>query len=272
MVDDNTLRRARKDVEAAKKVWAEIINTRLGGVVEYAYIKGSAVKKWENPIDYVPVISDLDIHIKTRDSKPLFNPDRDGFIKSMETTRIYQERFESLNPGYLHIPRPQVVTMDELNPEWVPHDLSTIEIIHGAVPRGPEHDVDEIRAKDRARLIELEQVLYDIPIRVVDRIGLEYYRIIRQLCWRVSPTPFRLLSQTLDPHHVWNLNRTGAIRELTANDFDDVAQHYHDYFMAGWEAFESGFTDNDAMRKVIMNAYFVFEASLSHAKKQFNIL
>ncbi len=54
---------ARKDVEAAIAVCGELIPERMGDRVSYATLKGSVLKSWDGLVDYVPVISDLDIHI-----------------------------------------------------------------------------------------------------------------------------------------------------------------------------------------------------------------
>ena len=70
---------ARKDVEAAIAVWGELIPERLGERVSYATLKGSVLKSWDGLVDYVPVISDLDIHIGTVNHPPLFPRNREGF-------------------------------------------------------------------------------------------------------------------------------------------------------------------------------------------------
>lgn len=267
MVDEALLNQAKVDVEAALEVWKELIEERLGDVVDFAYVTGSALKKWESPIDYVPLISDVDIHIKTLTNRPLFTPDPDGFTASLELTRLYEERFKERNSGYLHIPRPQIVTSEEHDPDWGPQDLFDVKILYGDVKPGRRRPGEEVRANDLTQLLELGQVLPGLPVRVVDRIGLEYYRIIRELCWRVSPTPVRLLNQMADSEYVWSLNRTRVVEKLDAHGFDNVTQHYKAYYLAGWTCFKTRFQDNDAMRKTIREAYWVLYKSWAHAKK-----
>src|SRR5699024_3931053 len=38
--------------------------------IEGIYLKGSATKPWESPLDYVPELSDVDIHLLLRDGAP----------------------------------------------------------------------------------------------------------------------------------------------------------------------------------------------------------
>lgn len=61
----NRLGEARKDVETAIAVWGELIPKRMGDKISYATLEGSVLKSWDDLVDYVPVISDLDIHIGT---------------------------------------------------------------------------------------------------------------------------------------------------------------------------------------------------------------
>ncbi len=266
MVDEATLNQAKADVDASIEIWRKLIGEKLGDVVDFAYVKGSTLRKWESPLDYVPLISDVDIHVKTMAGRPLFTPDPEGFIAALGLTRLYEEMFKERRPEHLHIPRPQIVTMDELEPGWVPHDPSSIVVLHGEVKPGVRRPDDEVRADDLAQLLELEHLLPALPMRVVNRIGLEYYRIIRQLCWWVSPTPVRLLSQMVDPDHVWGLNRTQVAELLDDYGFDDVSKHYRDYYMAGWDSFETRFQEDEAMRKTIEEAYWVLHKSWVHAQ------
>ncbi len=91
---------ARKDVDAAISVWGELIPERMGERIRYAMLKGSALKEWDSLVDYVPVISDLDIHIGTINDQPIFPLNRDGFLYALESTRLYEERFKELRPGH----------------------------------------------------------------------------------------------------------------------------------------------------------------------------
>jgi len=219
------MREARRDVDAAVAVWRGVIEERLSDTVEYALLKGSATKPWDSPVDYVPVVSDLDIHIGTRGGRPLFPPTRDGYIYSLDTTRIIEERFLELRPDHLHIPRPQVVVMKEEHQDWLAETPDQVKALYGEVPVRPPEPVERLRARDLAELRGLGPLLDRLPEQVIDRLGLEYYRVLRMICYVVSPTPVRVLSQTHpDPKRLWALNRTGVIRELKWYGYGELAE------------------------------------------------
>ncbi|MBD3207084.1 hypothetical protein GF319_12180, partial [Candidatus Bathyarchaeota archaeon] len=229
-MDPENLRNARLDVEAAIEVWTDITSNHLENL-EYAYIKGSATKFWQTPIDYVPILSDIDLHIKTLDDKPLFPSTKEGFLSSLKITALYEKLFKSLRSGYLHIPRPQIVTMENLDPRWIPEDKEKIKVLYGEVKPGESRTCEDIRDEDYQSLKELGPVLASLPMMLIDRIGMDYYRIIRSICWRVSPSPIRLLSQTEDPEYVWGLNRTQVHRELENAGYADTAEYYKEYYL-----------------------------------------
>ena len=262
----NRLVEAKKDVEAAITVWGELIPERMGDRIHYAMLKGSVLKSWESLVDYVPVISDLDIHIGTINDQPIFPQNRNGFLYSLETTKLYEERFNALRPDHIHIPRPQVVKMEPQHEEWLPERTDDVLTLFGEIPFRENESETDCRKRDLAALIELDTRLKRLPERVIDRIGLEYFRIIRELCYLVSPTPVRVLSQFTDSKKTWKLNRTSIIRGLEGEGLTDLATVYKSYSHNGWEAFESGFTDNRTMRALISMAYDVLWRSYKIAK------
>ena len=262
----NRLGEARKDVETAISVWGELIPERMGDRISYATLKGSVLKSWDGPVDYVPVISDLDIHIGTINNQPIFPRDRDGFLYALETTRLFEERFNGLRPDYIHIPRPQIVKMEPQHEEWLPESKDEVLVLFGDVPLKEEESEYDCRKRDLRALMELHIRIKRMPERIIDRIGLEYFRIIRELCYIVSPTPVRVLSQFTDSKKAWKLNRTNIIKGLEGEGLTDLAMVYKSYYLKGWEAFETGFNDNRIMRELIALAYDVLWQSYEIAK------
>ncbi|MFW9769230.1 MAG: hypothetical protein ACFFEM_10450, partial [Candidatus Thorarchaeota archaeon] len=63
------MKKARKDTQCAMEVWSDTLVEVLGSSLESIYSKGSATKPWESHIDYVPTISDVDIHITIKGNK-----------------------------------------------------------------------------------------------------------------------------------------------------------------------------------------------------------
>ena len=262
------MREARRDVDAAIAVWRGVIEDRLSDAVEYAMVKGSAAKPWDSPADYVPLISDLDIHIGTKGARPLFPHTREGFLYSLETTRIIEERFLELRPDHLHVPRPQVVLMKEENRDWLAELPDKVIALYGEMPRRPPEPVERLRARDLAELRSLGPLLDRLPEQVIDRLGLEYYRVLRMLCYVVSPTPVRVLSQTHpNPKRLWALNRTSVVHELRRYGYRELADTYWGYYLAGWAAFTGGFADGEAMRQLLSRAYAVLDLSNQAVKE-----
>ena len=255
------LAEARKDVDTAIEVWRQLIHERLSDRIDYAILKGSGIKEWESPVDYVPVISDIDIHVGTKEGMPLFPKNRDGFLYSLETTRLYEEMFKEKRPDHLHIPRPQIMVVEENRGEWLPESLGEVKPLYGEVPLKPEESLESLRARDLDELAGLTPLLDRLPEYVIERIDLEYYRVLRMLCYVVSPTPVRVLSQSTDPKHAWKLNRTNLLRMLEHNGLNDIAEPYREYYHTGWKAFTEGFRGNDTMRRLITHAYDVLYAS-----------
>lgn len=265
---DGLLSEARRDVDAAVEVWRQLIQERLNDRIDYAILKGSCIKEWESPVDYVPVISDIDIHLGVKDSMSLFPETRGGLLYSLETTRLYEERFMEMRPDHLHIPRPQVVIMNESRVDWLPERPEEVKLLLGEMPLKPEEPVEHLRARDLDELAELAPLLARLPVQVIDRIDLEYYRVLRTLCYVVSPTPIRVLSQYTDPKHTWTLNRTNVLRELELNGFQGIAEPYREYYFTGWKAFTEGFRGNETMRQLIKHAYDVLYASYDAVREK----
>jgi hypothetical protein len=242
-------------------VWKILFDDRLKDRVSFSYVKGSGIKQWDSLIDYVPIISDIDIHIGTRDYQPLFPNNREGFLYSLETTKLYEKNFLKIRPNYVHIPRPQIVFIEEHQTLLLPEKTDDILPLHGDIPFREEESEIECKKRDLDSLREIRGVLDRLPMRVIDRVGLEYFRIIRELCWIVSPTPIRVLSQLLDSKKVWKLNRTDIVNVLENVGLGALAEAYTSYYMKGWEAFDTRFTDNQTMRELITLAYDVLELS-----------
>ena len=255
------LHEARKDVDTAIKVWKNIINNRLSDIIAYSYVKGSAIKKWDSAIDYVPIISDIDIHIGTIKNQPLFPKNHEGFQYSLKTTELYEKHFQELRPDSLHIPRLQIVLINEQQHFMLPEKTDHIKLLSGEIPFREEESENECRKRDLESLKEIGVLLDKLPVRVFDRIGLEYYRVLRELCWVVSPSPVRVLSQFSESKMVWSLNRTKVVHCLHDHDLADLADIYRSYYQKGWEAFQSGFRDNKIMRELLSDAYEVLMLS-----------
>ena len=252
----------KADIQACLDVWTSVLQISLGLRIKYAYAKGSALKPWDSSIDYVPIISDVDIHIMLQDSNGLFPNSDDTFAEAMALSQEYEARFMEIRPEHLHIPRSQLVLIDKLSEilNYVPPRVQDVRIIIGEFPEPFFPTMDTIRRIDHENLLSLTDFVSRIPNRIVDRTGFDFWSIIREMTWRVSPSPIRLLTQTAeDPIDVWSWNRTRIVRELRVQDYDAIADHYRDYYTAGWKLFLSGFTSSADFRQTLSNGYYVLQ-------------
>ncbi len=259
----------KADIQSCLDAWISVLRKSLGPRLKYAYAKGSALKHWDSPIDYVPIISDVDIHIMLQDSNGLFPNSEDTFADSMTLSQEYENRFMEIRTEHLHIPRSQLILIDKLAEivNYVPPRAQDVRIIHGEFPEPIFPTISTIRNIDRENLLSLTDFVSRIPNRIVDRVGLDFWSIIREMTWRVSPSPIRLLTQTAeDPIDVWSWNRTRIVKELRMQGHDAIADHYRDYYNAGWKLFLSGFTSSADFRQTLANGYYVLQKCLKAAE------
>jgi len=257
---------ARKDVHACIEIWKEILE-QLD--IKYAYAKGSVTKRWDSPIDYVPEISDVDIHISLRDATNLF-PSSNEFVDAMRISEDYERRFHEVRKDPLHFPRSQIMVIEHLKNvlDYVPPRIEDIKILFGKVNQLEFPDIDSMRKKDLANLIKLEEYLQGIPMRVVDRAGFDFWSVIRTMTFRVSPSPVRILSQTHDnPIDIWSWNRTRIELELRNQGYDQIAHSYRGFYESGWDLFLSEFKNLKAFRSVVNHGYNLLKQCLDEGRK-----
>ena len=267
-------KKARSDVEAGLEVWIRVMNEDLGTRIKYAYTKGSAHKKWETPIDYVPIISDVDIHIMLHDDDLFFSGSSESFDDALSLSKRYEDEFLHLQPDHLHIPRSQIMTINKLasDLEYVPPRPQDIRALVGDIPNPIIQSDIDIRQIDRQSLMDYQEFIETLPSRIFDRSGLDYWFIIRQMCWRVSPAPVRLLTQITDnPLDVWSWNRTAIAKELESHDYTEIAEHYRNFYLHGWDLFLSKFTSSEAYRNCISAGYYTLSKCREEVQKIDNI-
>jgi len=260
---------ARKEVEFCLDTWKEIFKDQYSETIEYAYSKGSATKKWESYIDYVPILSDVDIHIKVKDHSNFFD-DETSFYESVNLSEMYETRFLEKNPKYFHIPRTQVIKLNKIIKEVNfihPKESEIIKLIGKPVlENNPANEI--IKKYDLENLLALEEYLPKLSMSMMDRTGLDLWAMLRRMTWRVAPSPIRLLSQKWEkPLDLWGLNRTKIAEELENFDFYLVAESYKDYYYEGWIAFLEDFTNSQTLRRLISAGFEVLRLCLEEARR-----
>ncbi len=261
---------ARKDVDSCISIWTSIFEENYIDKIEFMYSKGSATKKWDSLIDYVPIMSDVDIHIKEHEDSSLFANLSDAFISSIGISQTYEDLFVEKNPAHLHIPRTQIVNLKDLenSVSIIFPKPETVNILLGKYPKYETKTADFVRRVDRFRLMEEEDFLASLPKSVIDRTGIDLWTLIRRMVWRVSPSPIRLLTQTHDePMDLWNFNRTELVAILEEKGYEQIAENYQDYYYEGWLVFLDGFSDSVSMRSVISLGFEIIKDCIEEMKK-----
>jgi hypothetical protein len=266
---EKLLRQAKDDIFCAVKVWSDLLQETFGSRLEYAYAKGSALKHWDSPIDYVPIISDLDIHIRMSDSKSLFPSNEHGFASSIDTSERYETRFRELRNEPLHLPRVQIVHINpELdNPSFFLPQVPDVHIMVGSPNSARVPTSEEIRNYDLQQLHQLSDFLEDIPRQAFDRVGLDFWSLLRRMNWRVSPAPIRLLTQShTNPNDVWNWNRTKIVKELEKRKLVKLSESYQKFYEKGWGFFLSDYKGFSELREIVVHGYRVLRGCLNEVK------
>ena len=262
---DDLMKQAKEDVLCAIDIWSGVLEETFGSRLRYAYAKGSALKCWKSPIDYVPVLSDLDMHIMLNDSDPLFPATQDGFSSSIKSAQKYEARFLEERKDHLHIPRSQVVHVNPaLDDEtFILPQVSDVHIMVGSPEDGRLPKIEEVRRNDANEILALAEFLDDQPRQAFDRVGLDFWTMLRRMNWRVSPGPVRLLTQNHpSPLYVWKWNRTRIVKELRLNKYDSIADSYQKFYDTGWTLFLSKFSSYSDFRNIVVYGYEVLQKCL----------
>ena len=233
-----------------------LLNTIPESEIEAVYHKGSAQKDWETPIDYVPELSDVDIHL-------LFSNDSsvDRYMGSIaQTINIQAEverRYFTKVSKPLHVPRPQLIILNRFikNVDYVPAPASVVSVLYGKDYPEPDYsDRDKIVLGDCNRLLNEKEYLSTFPFNVIDRLSKYILESLRTLVWRVSPAGSRILHILgLPTEQAWGVNRTQSVNLLEEMGDVHFAQDYADFYLSGWEYFLSGYSDSNAGRSSLIS-------------------
>lgn len=167
--------------------------------------KGSAVKPWDGPYDFIPGLSDLDLHVY-----------RPGGLEKV--WKVRRALFDAVGspPGNTML---QLLIVDslELPDEWTLLD-GTYEVLIGEVPPDVPSTEEEMRDRDKRDIERLADHASDIRRGVIDRADHELWPYLRRVRW-MFPTVLNRVASVAGhpPEVVWKLNRTGVL-ELTRHD------------------------------------------------------
>ncbi|MHA2356206.1 MAG: hypothetical protein ACXADC_13580 [Candidatus Thorarchaeota archaeon] len=259
---------ARHDIRMCLQSWIEVLRDELGDRIDYVYSKGSSMKNWDSPIDYVPVVSDVDIHILLKDDEDFFYGCEERFDAAMRLSQRFEDRFFELEPEPLHFPRSQLIHVNRYKNEdsFVMPRVEDVQPLIGHPPQEQLPSNDTIRQIDLKNLMELEEYIQWLPMGAMDRAGFDFWSLIRRMLWRVSPSPVRVITQTHDnAYEVWNWNRTKLSAYLLEMGLDEIEKFYREFYMAGWRLFISGYTSRADFRGVAISGYYLLKRCHEYA-------
>jgi hypothetical protein len=232
------------------------------------YFKGSAQKKWDSPLDYVPELSDFDMHL-------LFNDDNavDRYLgnptQAMDILADAEDLFSQQVEKPLHIPRPQLMILNLLM-KWKTYmssPVNAVSVLYGRpYPLSDYSDTDRFREFDKGHLLEQEEYLDKFPLRIIDK-PLQYLTgPMRDMAWRVSPVgPRVLILLGHEPEAAWSLNRTSAVSYFTEAGEQKLAEDYARFYLSGWDYFLSGYSDYMAAKDSLSAGLNVLSRSIQIA-------
>lgn len=258
--DDGYPERTRLECEVENMVesFVEVLREEIpADQIIGIYLKGSAQKIWESPLDYVPEVSDVDIHLRLVDGSPAETVIQEVNTALMIQSRV-EERFLRKAPTPLHVPRPQflLLNMLEREEEYVPSPRRTVRVLLGdEYPQGDYSDEHRIRKMDCKRLSDEAEYLRDFALHAIDKPHKYIWTSMRTINWHISPSGPRMLSLLgIPPEDAWSMNRTSIVRLLEEKGEKKTAQDYSEYYLQGWQYFLSSFEDHNAARNALSSA------------------
>jgi hypothetical protein len=253
---------ARKDVKACLNIWKEILLENFSDKIEVIYSKGSASKPWETAIDYVPILSDVDIHVRFANDDQNTPLNRLPMDRALELSKAYETRFLSSQEEYLHLPRVQINDLTRLSqdPSFLLPQVEDVVLLYGWYDPPVAISDEIIRGYDKKNLLRDTEFIKKLPVSAFDRTGLDYWSLLRRINWRISPAPVRLLTQLIliTPCEIWSWNRTKIINELIKQDLNSLATSYQEYYIVGWKLFLSEFSKSEFYREIFKLGSSIF--------------
>jgi hypothetical protein len=253
----------RVEIDAMAAAYAEaLLELAPAQSITGIYAKGSAYKPWDSLIDYVPELSDVDIHVRFVDKTSAARTF--GTVQgALNVAGRAMLRFNERCPEAVHRPRPQLVLLNDLEsqPGYSPSPYRTVRTLYGqdyqrSTPEGRE----PMRAEDARRFLRDATFLEsEAPSKLVDRPGRLAWHVVSLLMWRIGPAGPRILTQLgVEPDMAWSMNRTSIVHELTARGDTNLAESHVRFYLAGWDGFRSAFVDGDAAARAIIAAETFF--------------
>ena len=246
----------RREVECMVAAFVDALFRKVPEAeVAGVYFKGSAQKEWDSALDYVPELSDVDVHL-------LFDDDEaaEKYLGSVEQALELQAAAEATYfakvPRPVHVPRPQLLVLNNVvdAEEFVQTPPEAITVVYGRdYPEGAPLEPEKVNALDAKRLSGEAEYVARFPTRVIDKPAKYLWEALRGMVWRVSPAGPRVLSLLGVPFaEAWTANRTKVVALLRDLGEDVLAARYSQFYLSGWDYFLSAYGDHEAGRRAVL--------------------
>ncbi len=260
----------RKEINFMLGAFMEVLLKEIvASEIEMIYFKGSAQKNWDSPIDYVPELSDIDIHI-------LFSNDSSTFVyfgtinKALDIQSKIEKIYLSKVKNPFHIPRPQLMVLNHLLKEkdFILTPKRAIKLLYGKVYSDPDYsDDDGIKNIDRNRILSEEKFLLGFPLKVIDKPAKYLWMSLKDLVWHVSPVGPRILHILgVKTEEAWSINRSQIVVLLKEMGENKLADDYSEFYLNGWKYFLSNYKDTKAGRMSIISGINTLKRGIEIAK------
>ncbi len=244
----------RLEIAAMQQAVLEALFSQMGREAFVGiYAKGSALKPWDSPLDYVPELSDLDLQLVMRDPQLLNNLEL-----ALAVQADFEARFSKRIAQPIHLPRPQIQVINHFlhNPSFSPSPHKTVQTLYGKpyIEVHPPQSQDRIREADRCALLELSsEELEGFALKFIDMPGKYLFYVLRQLSWRVGPMGSRALSVLgADFETAWGGNRTHIYTKLREFGQLELAELYMAFYLCAWDFFRTGYQNTNAAREAVL--------------------
>lgn len=260
-IDPELARVLREEARGLAEVLRDVLLAEApSDSITGVYLKGSSVRAWDSRIDYVPEISDVDVHVRVRPEARAHTDSLDFALRvAGRTEAVFLDRF----PSPRHTPRPQLFFLHDMERStgYLPSTRDSVVVLHGAdYSFGTFEQYEACRADDEARfLIDADFVRDSLAGKIIDRPGSLSWQAVATLTWRVAPTGPRLLTALgHEPWAAWSMNRTDIVAALLDAGAEEVARSYRDFYLAAWDGYSTGFRDSGPALKAIQATHRLF--------------
>ncbi len=260
----------KKEIKCILDAYMEVLFETIPRLdIAGIYFKGSGYKEWETPLDYVPEISDVDIHLLLSDDQSV-----ERYLgtteQAIEIQKKVEKRYLEKVAEPYHFPRPQLMILNLLLRErdFVSSPKRTISVLFGKeYPVSDCSNHERIVNIDCSHLLDEEEFILKFPLHIIDKPSRYLWQSLRNLVWHISPIGSRVLSIKGMPYEkAWSMNRTRIIAHLKEIGEQRLAQDYTQFYLDCWEYFLSRYRDTDVGRNAIMAGIKALKRGVELAK------